>query len=112
MIPQKRKLWAAAGSTAGFIAGVATAVWMPADWSNLAFAPWYVVWFVLPAFVLFATICIPLGIDFISNTANAALVTPTWILAVAVVMAAYGWLISLIAFCLLGQRADRSRGEA
>ncbi len=43
---------------------------LPEEFSNLATVPWFAGWFLMIAFLIFAPICIVLGIDFVSNTAS------------------------------------------
>lgn len=71
---------------------------MPDEWSNLAFMPWYVIWFTVPAFILFAFTSFAFHIDVISNVAaNVAQVEGLWALAIAMTFAVYGFCVALMA---------------
>lgn len=48
---------------------------LPDDIFNLASAPWCLAWVVLPAFLIFAVICILFRVDFVSNSDNVAHIT-------------------------------------
>lgn len=77
----------------GLIAGVIIFFLMPDDWSNLAFSPWYVSWFIFPAFILYSMTCLIFQIDFVSDAANISLISILWFLSVVVVFIIYGLLI-------------------
>jgi hypothetical protein len=81
----------------GAAVGAFAAIVMPDNWSNLALMPWFVVWFVFPSFMVFASLSIVFGIDFVSNGgANAHLLAALWTLSVAAVMGTYGLGLSVL----------------
>jgi len=81
----------------GAAVGAFMAIVMPDRWSNLAYTPWFVDWFVSPSFMVFASICIVFGIDFISNGgADVHLLATLWTLSVALVMGGYGIGLSIV----------------
>jgi hypothetical protein len=67
------------------------AIVMPDDWSNLAYSPWCIGWFVFPSFLVFASICLVTLTDFVSNDgANPYWLKALWVLSGALVMGVYG----------------------
>lgn len=81
----------------GAAVGAFMAVVMPDRWSNLAYTPRFVDWFVSPSFIVFASICIVFGIDFISNGgADERLLATLWTLSVALVMGGYALGLSIV----------------
>src|SRR6185295_16712614 len=62
----------------GAFAGALIATFEPSHWSNLAFMPWYVEWFSLPAFVVMVSIAVVARIDIISDLADPVVVARFW----------------------------------
>jgi hypothetical protein len=82
----------------GATVGALVAIVMPDDWSNLAYSPWYISWFVFPSFLVFASICLVTLTDFVSNDgANPYWLKALWVLSGALVMGVYGLGVSVLA---------------
>lgn len=78
--------------------GAMAAIVMPDDWSNLAYTPWYIGWFVFPSFLVFAAISLVTLTDFVSNNgANPYWLKVLWVLSEALVMGGYGPGVSVLA---------------
>jgi hypothetical protein len=82
----------------GAAVGALVAIVMPDDWSNLAYTPWYVGWFVFPSFLVFVSICLGTWTDFVSNDgANPCWLKALWVLSGALVIGVYGLGVSVLA---------------
>lgn len=82
----------------GAAVGALVAIVMPDDWSNLAYTPWYIGWFVFPSFLVFASISLVTLTDFVSNDgANPYWLKALWVLSGALVMGGYGLGVSVLA---------------
>jgi hypothetical protein len=80
----------------GALVGAALAFLMPDNWSNLAFFPWYVSWFIVPAFLIYGGIAFAFHIDIISDAANLILVSALWAFSVALVLAVYAVIVQAV----------------
>jgi Na+/H+-dicarboxylate symporter len=90
------RAWTLQWLAGGFLTGLLVAAVMPDSWSNLAFVPWYVSWFVLPSWILALVTCGVFHVDCMSNAANVDLVHGIWMLAVATVLAIYSLILGLM----------------
>ena len=91
--------WLKYGLMLGAI-GTAIFLLLGKDVSNLAYTPWYAAWFILPAFLIFAIICIIFGVDFVSNTADKGhiiLLSSLWIISIFLTFFIIGSVIGLLA---------------
>lgn len=107
--------WLKGGCLAGIV-GTAIFFCLPEDLSNLAYTPWWAGWFILPAFLVFAEICILFGVDFISNSdshTHRLLLEVLWSLSVFFIFFVFGSLVGLLVGKILSRRVKRrvSRGE-
>lgn len=97
----------------GAAVGALVAIVMPDDWSNLAYTPWYIGWFVFPSFLVFASICVMTLTDFVSNDgANPYWLKALWVLSGALVMGVYGLGVSVLARLMKRFRSSGSRRES
>ena len=95
---KKLPLWIKAGCVCA-LTGTVVFLQMPEEVSNLAFTPWWAHWFVVPAFVVFSSLCIIFNLDFVSNTDNTVylgLLGVLWTVSVAVIFFGYGALPGFI----------------
>jgi hypothetical protein len=94
----------------GAAIGLCAAVVMPDEWSNLAYTPWFAEWIILPAFFVYAALCIVSFTDFVSNDgANPHWLTTLWMLSVSLTMSVYGLGVSILARRLTPLWTQRDR---
>ena len=82
---------------------------LPAEASNLSYAPWYSGWFIGMAFVIFAPICILLNVDFISNAASQNdlfWAEVIWLVSIFVSLFIVGAIVSIIIKLLLNLKRN------
>jgi hypothetical protein len=82
---------------------------LPAEASNLSYAPWYSGWFIGMPFVIFAPICILLNVDFISNAASQNdlfWAEVIWLVSIFVSLFIVGAIVSIIIKLLLNLKRN------
>jgi len=94
------------------VIGTVIFLFLGEDVSNLAYTPWYAGWFVLPAFIIFAIICIIFGVDFISNTGDKGhiiLLSSLWIISIFLTFFIFGSIIGLLVGFKKNRRSKNRR---
>ena len=102
------------GAAAFAVCGTVIFLCLPPDMQSMDQMPWYVAWVTLPAFFLFALVCIILRIDFVSNrppSEGLNAVEVVWIGAIFVVLFMAGALLIMITKRLVNRKRVDPAGE-
>jgi len=105
----KWPLWLKSGLLIGFILSILVML-LPERFTNMAFMPWYLAWLIVPAFLIFSTLCILFGIDFISNFHPSEgplrhIILPIfWFISIFIISFILGIIVGLIINFILKRR--------
>ena len=98
------KVWPIWLKSGFFVGIVATLVinFLPDRFSNPSYAPWYLEWFLIAAFMIFSSLCVFFHVDFVSNYQSSEgpwrhiLLTTFGVISLFVVFFIFGMFIGIV----------------